>query len=82
MMELFCDIVNKFNSFPVNFPILYPLKTPGKLCFSGIFRVYKMGTSARNGLKAFDRVGYVGLPHKLKFYDIFLEVVLPYFVFF
>ena len=40
-----------------------------------------MGKSARNGLKAFDRVRYVGLPHKLKFYDIFLEVALPYFVF-
>ena len=40
-----------------------------------------MGTLARNGLKAFDRVRYVGLSHKLKFYDIFLEADLPYFVF-
>ena len=81
MKELFCETANKFNSFPVNFSVLYPLETPGTLCFSGVFRGYKMGTLARNGLKAFDRVRYVGLPHKLKFYDIFLEVDLPYFVF-
>ena len=80
MMELFCETVNKFNSFPVNFPVLYPMETPGTLCFSGVFRGYKMGTLARNGLKAFDRVRCVGLPHKLKFYDKCLEAVLPYFV--
>ena len=57
------------------------MKTLKTLCFSGAFTAYKMGTSARNGLKVFDRVGYVGLPHKLKFYDICLEVALPYFVF-
>ena len=81
MKELFSETVNKFNLFPVNFPVLYPLETPGTLCFSGVFRGYKMGTSARNGLKAFDEVRYVGFPLKLKFYDIFWEVVLPYFVF-
>ena len=81
MKELFSETVNKFNLFPVNFPVLYPLETPGTLCFSGVFRGYKMGTSARNGLRAFDKVQYVGLLHKLKFYDIFLEVVSPYFVF-
>ena len=31
--------------------ILYSLKTPEKPWFSGAFRVFKMGTLARNGLK-------------------------------
>ena len=74
-------IVNKSNPFPVSLPILHPVRAPKMLCFTGIFRGYRMRTSTRNGLKAFDRVGHVGLPHKLKFYYIFLEVVLPYFVF-
>ena len=41
-MEFFCEVVNKFNSFPVNFPVSYHLKTPGTLVFSGVFREYKM----------------------------------------
>ena len=39
------------NPSQANVPILYPLKTPENLCFSGIFRGYKMGTLTRNGLK-------------------------------
>ena len=39
-----------FNPFLVNVPILYPLKTPENLWFSGVFRGYKMGTLERNGL--------------------------------
>ena len=39
-----------FNTFLANVPVLYPLKTPENLCFPGIFREYKMGTLARNGL--------------------------------
>ena len=35
-----------------------------------------MGTLTKNELKAFKRVGYVGLLHRHKFYDIFLEIVL------
>ena len=38
------------NSFLANIPILYPLKTPENLWFSGVFWGYKMGTLARNGL--------------------------------
>ena len=38
------------NLFPANVPILYPLKTPENQRFSGIFRGYKMGTLAGNGL--------------------------------
>ena len=36
------------NPFLANFPILYSLKTPENLWFSGVFRGYKMGTLARN----------------------------------
>ena len=39
-----------FNPLLVNFPILYPLKTPENQMFSGVFRGYKAGTLARNGL--------------------------------
>ena len=39
-----------FNSFLVNVPILYHLKIPENLWFSAVFREYKMGTLARNGL--------------------------------
>ena len=38
------------NPFLANVPILYPLKPPENLWFSGVFRGYKMGTLARNGL--------------------------------
>ena len=38
------------NPFLANVPISQPLKTPENLWFSGIFRVYKMGTLSRNGL--------------------------------
>ena len=38
------------NPFLHNVPILYPLKTPENLWFSGVFRGYELGTLARNGL--------------------------------
>ena len=38
------------NPFLANVPILYPPKTPENQRFSGVFRGYKMGTLARNGL--------------------------------
>ena len=44
-------ILMAINPFLANFPILYPLKTPENLWFSGVFREYKMGTLARNRLK-------------------------------
>ena len=40
----------RFSQSLANVPILYPLKTPENLDFSGVFRGYKMGTLARNGL--------------------------------
>ena len=43
-------ILNELNSFPANAPILYCLETPENLRFSGIFRGYKIGTLAGNGL--------------------------------
>ena len=41
----------KINPFLANVPILYPLKTPENLWFSGVFRGYKIGTLAGNLLK-------------------------------
>ena len=38
------------NAFLAIAPILYPLKTPENLWFSDVFRWYKMGTLAKNGL--------------------------------
>ena len=43
--------IRLFNPFLANVPILYPLKTPENLWFSGVFRGYKMGTLARNRLR-------------------------------
>ena len=37
------------NPFLADDPILYPLKTPQKLYFSGVFKGYKMGTLLRDG---------------------------------
>ena len=42
--------VKRFNPFLAHVPILHPLKTPENLWFSGVFRRYKIGTLARNGL--------------------------------
>ena len=45
-----CNIVLIWvNLFLANVPILYPLKTPENIRFSGVFRRYKMETLARNG---------------------------------
>ena len=43
--------------------VSYPLKTWKKLSFSGVFRAYKMGILARNGLKGFGKAEHVGLFH-------------------
>ena len=40
----------KINPFLANAPILYPLKTPENERFSDVFRGYKLGTLATNGL--------------------------------
>ena len=46
---LYCWFVRvSFNSFLTNVPILYYLKTPQNQMFSGIFKVYKMGTLTEN----------------------------------
>ena len=70
--RLFTRIVNNFNTFQANIHLFYPLRTQENLCFSAVFRAYKMGISARNELKGFDIVGHVGLPHKHKSYFIFI----------
>ena len=41
--------MSRTDPFMANIAILYPLKTPENLWFSGVFRGYKMGTLARNG---------------------------------
>ena len=46
-----CQIYSKLKAFLASFPVLYPLKRRGIIWGGGGFRVYKMGTLARNGLK-------------------------------
>ena len=43
------------NLFLANVPILYPLKTPENQIFSGVFKGYRMGTFARDGLSVDDK---------------------------
>ena len=50
----------------VQLNVLYPLKTRGNICFSGVFRTYQMGISARTESQGFGRVGRVDLLHKHK----------------
>ena len=66
-------IVNDYNPFPANIHLSHPLKTRKNLCFSGVFRAYKIGASARkwDNVKGFDKVGHVGLPDKTYSCDIF-----------
>ena len=54
--------------------VSYPLKTQENLCFSGVFRAYEVGISARNELKGFGRVEHIDLPHKHKSYGIFWKL--------
>ena len=50
----------EFKLFVVNVSILYSLKTPENKRFFGIFRGYKMGRFARNGLRQkISRVGSI-----------------------
>ena len=42
--------MKKSNPIVTNVPILYPLKTPENLRFSGVFRGHKIGTLIRSGL--------------------------------
>ena len=49
------SLVPVVNPFLSTVPILYPLKTPENQRFSGVFRGYKMGTLARNGLRMLRR---------------------------
>ena len=54
------------NPFLANVPILYPLKTPENLWFSGVFKGYKMGTLARYGLSCLDLYSSLLTPFALK----------------
>ena len=44
-------LIKTLNHIQANVPILYPLKRPENLWFSGVFRGYKIRTLARNGFK-------------------------------
>ena len=48
--EMKTSRMESVNPFLANATLLYPLKTPENLSFSGVFRGYKMRTLARNGL--------------------------------
>ena len=50
MFHIMEQDMGPFNSFLANVPILYPLKTPETLGFSGVFRRYKMRSLAKSGL--------------------------------
>ena len=52
--------------------VSHPLKTQENLCFSGVFRAYEMGISARNELKGFGRVEHIDLPQS---YGIFWKLL-------
>ena len=45
--------ISVINPFMANVPVLYTLKTPENLWFSGVFREYKMEILARIGLTDF-----------------------------
>ena len=45
-------LIGIFNPFLTNVPILYPLKTPENIWFSGVIMCYKMGAMTRNRLKS------------------------------
>ena len=47
--EFFSKVIF-LHPFLANVPTLYPHTTPENQRFSGVFRGYKMGTLARNGL--------------------------------
>ena len=49
-------MLRSINPSLANVPILYPLKTSENLWFSGVFRGYKIGTLARNGLMPFEQI--------------------------
>ena len=44
-------MMNLFNPFSTNVPLLYPLKASENLWFSDAFRGYRSGTLVENGLK-------------------------------
>ena len=49
-----------FNPFSTNDPLLYPLKATENLRFSDVFRWYRMGTIAEDGLKYMICTRYLG----------------------
>ena len=54
-VKLECIWISSINPFLANIFILCPLKIPENLCFFGVFREYKMGVLAKNGLNNADK---------------------------
>ena len=52
LFRIFCGMTGTFYYYNPFLAVsnLYPQKTSENLCLSGVFRGYKMGTMARNGL--------------------------------
>ena len=52
LFRIFCGMTGTFYYYNPFLAVsnLYPQKTSENLCFSSVFRGYKMGTMARNGL--------------------------------
>ena len=66
--------------FLANIPIFYPLKTSEKFRFSGVFRGYKKGAFAKNGLKYLTCITFMLWIHALSFYVV--SGFLPYLSYF
>ena len=73
-----CNAMCFFNPLMANVSVLYPLKTPENLWFSGVFRGYKMVTSARNGLM----IQIIHLQLNFHFYEIVFLYSFECFEFF
>ena len=70
-----CTTAN-VNPFLANIPIFYHLKTSEKFRFSGVFRGYKKGALAQNGLKYLTCITFMLWIHALSFYVV--SGFLPY----
>ena len=60
IMKIMIRYHNGINTFLASVLIFYLLKTPENQRFSGVFRGYKLGTLARNGLTDDDSIDNFG----------------------
>ena len=65
------------NPFLASVPILYPMKTPENQRFFGVFRRYKMGILARNGLTKYKSLNsFVRSENFLRWEEVNIEPFL------